>query len=62
MFQFQNTGGGGQTIKYLNARVEDTLFFFCGGSMRLVFSPRMHPVHNRVSPIIIKIINSKHHQ
>jgi len=57
MFQFQNTGG--HAIKYLNARVKDTLF---SGSVQLAFSVRMLPVHNRVSLIIIKIINSKHHQ
>ena len=32
------------------------------GSMQLVFIPCIHPMYDRVSLKIIKIINNKHHQ
>jgi len=63
-FNFETRGGGGgQTITYLNARVIYTLLYtwkIYSGSIQLVFSPCIYPVHNKVSRKIIKTINSKH--
>jgi hypothetical protein len=61
LFSFQNMER--QTIKFLNAGVKETLLCtrkFHSVSMQRMFSPCIHPVHNRVSLKIIEIVTSKH--